>query len=135
MHANNAVNQGEVKDIFMLICISRAEKEDRGRGRLKEKMNLFKQMNSNEASHTRRLESVSVVREKARTSPVERTQPKLLKGKGEKNKRTILEKVSREEEWSSNERGEPERRGPEFKVVFRLKDCPPERPNTDFLRV
>ena len=27
---------------------------------------------------------------------------------GEKNKRTTLEKVSREEEWSSNERGGPE---------------------------
>lgn len=53
---------------------------------------------------------------------------------GEKNKRRTLEKVSREEEWSSNERGEPEGGG-EFKVVFRRKDCPPERPNTDFLRV
>ena len=83
-------------------------------------MNLFKQMNSNEALQTRRLESLRVVGEKARTSPMERTQPKLLKREGEKNKRRTLEKVSREEEWSSNERGEPERGGPEFKVVFRL---------------
>ena len=81
------------------------------------------------------MESLGVVREKARTSPLERTRPELLKGRERKNKRRTLEKVSREEEWASNERGEPERGGAEFKVVFRRKDCPPERPNTIFLRV
>ena len=99
-------------------------------------MNLFKQMNSNEASQTRRLESHSVVCEREGPDfPTGKNSAQTPEREGEKNKRRTLEKVSPEEEWSSNERGEPERGGPEFKVVFRRKDCPTERPNTDFLRV
>lgn len=98
-------------------------------------MNPFKQMNSNEASQTRRLESVSAVRgrerEKPRTSPLEKDSAQTPEREGEKNKRRDpgesklggrMIPVMRE--------GEPARgRGEaEFKVVFRIKDCPPQRP-------
>lgn len=54
-------------------------------------------MNSNEASQAKGLGSVSIVRGKAWVSPLEGME-------GEKNKSRALEKASREEEWSSNER-------------------------------
>lgn len=93
---NNTANQGEVKDIFLLIHIPlKLEKKDRRRGAVPQ--NLFKQMNSNEAAQARRLES---------DFPTgKNSNPNSWKGRAEKNKRRTLEKVSREEEWSSNERG------------------------------
>lgn len=73
-------------------------------------MNLFKQMNSNEALQTRRLESplccVCVREREGPDFPAgKNSAQKSPEREGEKNKRRTLEKVSREEEWSSNERG------------------------------
>lgn len=122
----------------MLICMSPELGKKRGGegGAVGEgEMNPFKQMNSNEASQTRRLESVSAVRgrerEKPRTSPLEKDSAQTPEREGEKNKRRDpgesklggrMIPVMRE--------GEPARgRGEaEFKVVFRIKDCPPQRP-------
>lgn len=62
-------------------------------------MKIFKQMNSNEASHrhTRRLESLSVVR---RTDfPSRKDSAQSPEREGEKNKPRTLEKVSLEGEW------------------------------------
>lgn len=120
----------------MLIYISPKLKKQtkRGQKETEGEMNLFKQMNSNEASHKTFGVGQRCERE-GLDFPAGKDSAQTPEREGAKNKRRTLEKVSREEEWSSNERGEPERGGPEFKVVFRRKDCPSERLNTNFLRV
>ena len=93
-HANNAVNQGEEKGYFY----ANAHFPRRGQreGATEGEMNLFKQMNSNEAVQTRRLESLSVVRERER----EREGPDFPTGKNSAQK--VLkgrERKTREGPW------------------------------------
>lgn len=86
-------------------------------------------MNSNEASQTRRLESVSFVGETARTSPVEKDWTQTSEREGEKSKRRTPEKVSWQKMGaggvgSSNESGEVERGGPSSRLYSDVRIVP-----------
>lgn len=77
-HANDSVNQVEVINFIQRGIFPKLKEAVTGG-----EINLFKQMNSNDASETRCLELFILVRdgEKAQTSPLERTEREENKNK------------------------------------------------------
>lgn len=104
----------------------KVKKMDGRRDQLLGEVKLFKQMNPNEASQTRRLEVDRTLREtKYPDFPTAKNQTRTPEMEGKKNVGSSPEKVNGKKEWSSKRRGGGRQRGPpEFKVVFRCKDCP-----------